>query len=121
VHIAILTFEGYNELDSLIALGVLNRVKDDGWRVTIATPAATVTSMNGVVIEQMSTLEEACEADAEQYGQALGLHWFPVPAALPELDIRLFWHARLDADPAHRWLRDTIRDALGPAMSHVTH
>lgn len=27
MHIAILTFEGYNELDSLIALGVLNRIK----------------------------------------------------------------------------------------------
>ena len=27
MHIAILTFEGYNELDSLIALGVLNRVE----------------------------------------------------------------------------------------------
>ena len=27
MHIAILTFEGYNELDSLIALGVLNRVR----------------------------------------------------------------------------------------------
>src|SRR5690349_24035651 len=26
MHIAILTFEGYNELDSLIALGLLNRV-----------------------------------------------------------------------------------------------
>jgi transcriptional regulator GlxA family with amidase domain len=64
VHIAILTFEGYNELDSLIALGVLNRVKDDDWRVTIATPSPKVTSMNGVVIEQMSTLEEACQAEA---------------------------------------------------------
>ncbi|MDV5143960.1 hypothetical protein R1T08_06680 [Streptomyces sp. SBC-4] len=39
MHIAILTFEGYNELDSLIALGVLNRIKNDDWRVTIATPA----------------------------------------------------------------------------------
>ncbi len=38
MHIAILTFEGYNELDSLIALGVLNRVQADDWRVTIATP-----------------------------------------------------------------------------------
>lgn len=64
MHIAILTFEGYNELDSLIALGVLNRVKDDDWRVTIATPSPKVTSMNGVVIEQMSTLEEACQAEA---------------------------------------------------------
>ena len=40
MHIAILTFEGYNELDSLIALGVLNRVKKPGWRVSIASPSA---------------------------------------------------------------------------------
>ncbi|KUN23484.1 AraC family transcriptional regulator [Streptomyces antibioticus] len=71
MHIAILTFEGYNELDSLIALGVLNRVKSDGWRVTIATPSPKVTSMNGVTIEQMSTLEEACAADAVIVGSGI--------------------------------------------------
>ncbi|MBM7171638.1 DJ-1/PfpI family protein [Streptomyces sp. G44] len=71
MHIAILTFEGYNELDSLIALGVLNRVKGDDWRVTIATPGAKVTSMNGVVIEQMSTLAEACAADAVIVGSGI--------------------------------------------------
>ncbi|OPG09181.1 AraC family transcriptional regulator [Streptomyces sp. GKU 895] len=71
MHIAILTFEGYNELDSLIALGVLNRVKTDDWRVTIATPSPRVTSMNGVTIEQMSTLEEACAADAVIVGSGI--------------------------------------------------
>jgi transcriptional regulator GlxA family with amidase domain len=71
MHIAILTFEGYNELDSLIALGVLNRLKDDDWRVTICTPTPTVTSMNGVVIGQMSSLEEACEADAVIVGSGV--------------------------------------------------
>lgn len=50
---------------------------------------------------------------AESYGDRLGLRWFPVPAALPELDVRLLWHARLDADPAQRWLRGAIRAALG--------
>jgi transcriptional regulator GlxA family with amidase domain len=64
VHIAILTFEGYNELDSLIALGVLNRVKRPGWRVSIAAPAPRVRSMNGVVIESMASLQDACAADA---------------------------------------------------------
>jgi transcriptional regulator GlxA family with amidase domain len=64
MHIAILTFEGYNELDSLIALGILNRIKRPDWRVTIASPAATVRSMNGVVIESMASLDEACAADA---------------------------------------------------------
>ncbi|MDX2563293.1 DJ-1/PfpI family protein [Streptomyces sp. TX20-6-3] len=71
MHIAILTFEGYNELDSLIALGVLNRTKADDWRVTISTPSPRVTSMNGVVIEQMSTLQEACAADAVIVGSGI--------------------------------------------------
>ncbi|WP_069162694.1 DJ-1/PfpI family protein [Nocardia altamirensis] len=64
MHIAILTFEGYNELDSLIALGVLNRVRLPGWQVSIASPTRTVRSMNGVVIESMVDLETACAADA---------------------------------------------------------
>ncbi|MFJ6577047.1 DJ-1/PfpI family protein [Streptomyces sp. NPDC091368] len=71
MHIAILTFEGYNELDSLIALGVLNRVDTENRRVTIATPTPKVTSMNGVVIEQMSTLEDACAADAVIIGSGI--------------------------------------------------
>jgi transcriptional regulator GlxA family with amidase domain len=64
VHIAILTFEGYNELDSLIALGVLNRIKKADWRVSIAAPTPTVRSMNGVVIESMASIQDACAADA---------------------------------------------------------
>jgi transcriptional regulator GlxA family with amidase domain len=71
VHIAILTFDGYNELDSLIALGVLNRIKTDNWRVSIATPPPKARSMNGVVIEQMSSLEEAVEADAVIVGSGI--------------------------------------------------
>ena len=71
MHIAIATFEGYNELDSLIALGVLNRVKSPGWRVSIAGPTARVRSMNGVVIESMCTLEEARAADAVIVGSGM--------------------------------------------------
>jgi transcriptional regulator GlxA family with amidase domain len=71
VHIAILTFEGYNELDSLIALGVLNRVRKPGWRVSIATPSPRVRSMNGVVIESMASLEEAVAADVVVVGSGI--------------------------------------------------
>ena len=71
MHIAILTFDGYNELDSLIALGILNRVRKPGWRVSIATPAPRVRSMNGVVIESMASLEEACAADAVVVGSGV--------------------------------------------------
>ncbi|MBV6821952.1 DJ-1/PfpI family protein [Pseudomonas sp. PD9R] len=68
MHIAILTFDGFNELDSLIALAILNRVQRPGWRVSIASPTAKVQSMNGLVIEAQSTLEEACAADAVLVG-----------------------------------------------------
>lgn len=71
MHIAILTFEGFNELDSLIALGILNRVKKPDWRVSIASPAARVRSMNGVVVEAQATLREANAADAVIVGSGM--------------------------------------------------
>ncbi|GAA1963363.1 LysR family transcriptional regulator [Amycolatopsis minnesotensis] len=49
---------------------------------------------------------------AEQYSETLGLRWFDIPAPLPEVKVGLRWHRRLDADPAQRWLRDTLRDAF---------
>jgi transcriptional regulator GlxA family with amidase domain len=68
MHIAILTFEGFNELDSLIALNILNRVKAPDWRVSIASPSQRVRSMNGVVIEAQASLSDAREADAVLVG-----------------------------------------------------
>ena len=62
MHIAILTFDAFNEIDSLVAFGILNRVKRPDWRVTIASPAQSVTSMNGLVVQAQSTLEQAAEA-----------------------------------------------------------
>jgi DNA-binding transcriptional LysR family regulator len=39
-----------------------------------------------------------------------GMHSFPLPIQLPNITVSLFWHPRLDADPAHRWLRGIVRD-----------
>ncbi|SEG60871.1 transcriptional regulator, LysR family [Bosea lathyri] len=38
-----------------------------------------------------------------------GMITFPLPVAVPEITVSLLWHPRLDADPAHRWLRDCVR------------
>ncbi len=95
MHIAILTFDGFNELDSLIALGILNRVKKPGWRVSIACPAARVTSMNGVVIEAQATLSEACAADAVIVGSGVQTREVVADAALM---------AQLRLDPARQLL-----------------
>ncbi len=71
MHIAILTFEGFNELDSLIAFGILNRVKRPDWRVSIASPTPKVRSMNGVGMESQASLRDANEADAVIVGSGV--------------------------------------------------
>lgn len=71
MHIAILTFDGFNELDSLIALGILNRIKQPDWRVSIASPTSRVRSMNGVVLESHIPLHEASQADAVLVGSGM--------------------------------------------------
>ena len=71
MHIAILTFDGFNELDSLIALGVLHRIKKPDWRVTLCCPTAEVTSMNGVTVRAQSSLEDARAADAVVVGSGM--------------------------------------------------
>lgn len=48
-----------------------------------------------------------------------GMHTFPLPVTTPEFTLSLLWHPRLDADPAHRWLRECIRDACaGKGTDH---
>jgi len=95
MHIAILTFEGFNELDSLIALGVLNRVKKPGWRVSIASPTARVRSMNGVVLESHVSLREASDADAVIVGSGVRTREVVADAAMM---------AQLQFDPARQLL-----------------
>jgi len=42
-----------------------------------------------------------------------GMHSFPLPVPMPEITVSLLWHPRMDADPAHRWLRGCVRRACG--------
>ena len=95
MHIAILTFEGYNELDSFVALGILNRIKKPGWRVSIASPTPTVRSMNGLVVESQASLQEAAEADAVIVGSGMQTREVVADAALM---------AQLKLDPARQLL-----------------
>ncbi len=39
-----------------------------------------------------------------------GMHSFPLPIPTPDLTLSLLWHPRMDADPAHRWLRSLVLD-----------
>jgi len=71
MQIAILTFEGFNELDSFIASGILNRMRSKGWKAHITCPEDEVTSMNGVTVKAEKPLEFASEADAVLIGSGI--------------------------------------------------
>ncbi|AHC47822.1 LysR family transcriptional regulator [Achromobacter xylosoxidans] len=38
-----------------------------------------------------------------------GMHSFALPVEVPALTVSMLWHPRMDADPAHRWLRECVR------------
>ena len=45
-----------------------------------------------------------------------GLKVWPMPASLPDLGVQMYWHERLDDDPASRGLRQKIL-ALQPGQA----
>jgi transcriptional regulator GlxA family with amidase domain len=71
MQIAVLTFEGFNELDSFIASAMLNRVKQPALKALIVCPTAQVASMNGVVVHTQAPLAFAREADAVIVGSGV--------------------------------------------------
>ena len=46
-----------------------------------------------------------------------GLVSFDLPVPTPEIAVSAMWHPRMDADPAHRWLRDTVMTVCSVAGS----
>ncbi|HJU50477.1 MAG TPA: LysR substrate-binding domain-containing protein, partial [Pseudogulbenkiania sp.] len=39
-----------------------------------------------------------------------GLYSFTLPASPSDITVSMLWHPRMDADPAHRWLRGCVRE-----------
>lgn len=39
-----------------------------------------------------------------------GMYSFPLPVPVPDITVSLLWHPRAHADPAHRWLRECVRE-----------
>ena len=44
-----------------------------------------------------------------------GMFSFALPMPVPEIAVSLMWHPRLQADPAHQWLRECMRAVCAPA------
>lgn len=71
MKIAVLTFDGFNELDSFIATAILNRMKPHGWAAYITSPTPEVASMNGVTVKRQRPMEFAEDADAVLIGSGI--------------------------------------------------
>ena len=48
-----------------------------------------------------------------------GMHTFALPFALAGFGVSLLWHPRRDADTAHRWLRETVREVCMAAAGEA--
>lgn len=46
-----------------------------------------------------------------------GMFSFALPLGMPDLTVSLMWHPRMDADPAHRWLRGCVVDACAARIN----
>jgi len=68
MQVAVLTFDGFNELDSFVSYLIINRLKAKGWQAFITSPNEHVASMNGINIQAEKPLEFAQEADAVLVG-----------------------------------------------------
>jgi transcriptional regulator GlxA family with amidase domain len=70
-QVAIVTFDGFNELDSFGASTIINRCRKAGLSAWITTPTPTVTSMNGVEITGQRTMDFVTEADVVLIGSGV--------------------------------------------------
>lgn len=71
MQVAVLTFDGFNELDSFVAAAIINRLRPQGWVAHITAPTETVTSLNGVTIHRQRPLASIEEADAVLIGSGV--------------------------------------------------
>lgn len=66
MRIAIVIFDGFDEIDAFVPLGLLSRTL--GWKVQLAAPVARATSLNGVTVDAQQPLAYANTADAVLFG-----------------------------------------------------
>ncbi|MGW5122489.1 AraC family transcriptional regulator [Streptomyces sp. NPDC004069] len=71
MQVAVVTFDGFNELDSFIASAMINRCRKDGLKAFITTATPTVTSMNGVEVTGQRPIEFVSEAGAVLIGSGV--------------------------------------------------
>ncbi|MGW5665401.1 DJ-1/PfpI family protein [Streptomyces sp. NPDC003758] len=71
MQVAVVTYDGFNELDSFIASALINRCREDGLEAFITTPTPVVTSMSGVEVTGQRPMEFVPEAEVVLIGSGV--------------------------------------------------
>jgi transcriptional regulator GlxA family with amidase domain len=74
--IAIVTLDGFNEIDSLVALHLFGRASEAGLSPALVGPTPSVTSSNGVRVTGIAPLAMTSRADAVLIGSGQGTRAF---------------------------------------------
>jgi DNA-binding transcriptional LysR family regulator len=72
--------------------------------------AAVVPSFPGALALARQTALVANVPARQTVAAREGMFTFSLPFATDEVIVSMMWHPRLDADPAHRWLRSCVRE-----------
>ena len=65
-----------------------------------------------IIVARTDLITTLARPVLEQFAEPLGLRLFEPPLPLEGFPYSGMWERRRDTDPAHRWLRDTVRDAI---------
>lgn len=71
MNIAILTFNGFNEIDCLVAFRILKWLNRDDWNIKICCPDKEVSSAGGLQIKAQAMIEDANTADGVIVGSGI--------------------------------------------------
>lgn len=103
MRIAVVTCDGFNEIDSFVSSYILNRMDAPGWKAELTCPSPEVVSRNGVRVTAQQPLEFANEADVVLFGSG---------SRSPELAHDRALMSRLHLDPRRQLIGSQCSGAL---------
>jgi DNA-binding transcriptional LysR family regulator len=66
------------------------------------------------IIARSDLLATMAHSQAQHCSGRSGTQLLPFPVEIPPLEMFLYWHANMDADPGSQWLRSLLLELLPP-------
>ncbi len=90
---------------ALEALGLARRIV----AVVPGFPAALAVARSSDLVALVTASFVGAPQEHEVEAARSGMRTFPLPVPTETITVSQMWHPRVDADPAHRWLRGLVR------------